>query len=52
MPRDKRIRTAFEIADDGIQAILGYFHYVAACQRIANPVIVIDYLPRAAVKSS
>ncbi len=46
MPRDRKIRVAFEVADDGMQSVLGYFHYVTACKHIANQNIVIDYLPK------
>lgn len=46
MPRDQVIKRAFEIADDGMQGAVGYFHYVQAACRVANPSIVADYLPR------
>lgn len=46
MPRDKIIRQIFEAADDGMQSVIGYFEYVAACQHISNPNIIIDYLPQ------
>jgi hypothetical protein len=52
MPRDKKIKQAFEIADDGIHGAIGYFFYVAACQRIANPAIVADYLPKRVLQGS
>ena len=45
MPRDHKIKRAFEIADDGMQGVLGYYHYVLACEHVANKNIVIDYLP-------
>ena len=31
MPGDKEIKRAFEIADDGMQGVIGYFHYVKTC---------------------
>jgi len=43
MPRDPIIRQAFEIADDGMQAVIGYYFYVAACQYLAKPQAVWDY---------
>jgi len=45
MPRDKEIKRAFEIADDGMQGIIGYFHYVKACKNVAEKSKIIEKLP-------
>jgi hypothetical protein len=49
MPRDPRIKRIFEVADDGMQGIVGYFHYVSAAQHIASDQIILEYLPKVAV---
>jgi hypothetical protein len=45
MPRDAEILRAFEIADDGMQGVIGYFHYQIACQEIADKEAVKGKLP-------
>ena len=35
MPRDKVIKRSFEIADDGMQGVIGYFFYGLACKKLA-----------------
>jgi hypothetical protein len=45
MPRDGEILRTFEIADDGMQGTIGYFHYMAACQDIADKEVVRSKLP-------
>ena len=45
MPRDKEIRISFEIADDGIQGVLGYFFYVIACRNSASAEKILSNLP-------
>lgn len=45
MPRDRFIRHAFEIADDGIQGVFGYYMYGIACRRSANETNLIAALP-------
>jgi len=49
MPRDQILKKNFEVADDGMQGVVGYFYYVAASQHIANDKIIMDYLPKVAV---
>lgn len=49
MPRDQILKKTFEVADDGMQGVVGYFYYVAASQHIANDQIITDYLPKVAV---
>lgn len=46
MPRDQILKKAFEIADDGIQSVIGYYHYVIASQYLAKEQVIIDYLPK------
>lgn len=46
MSRDQALKRVFEVADDGMQAVVGYFHFVAACKHVANSQIVMDYLPK------
>lgn len=46
MPRDKNIRKSFEIADDGLQGTIGYFFYVIACKKSANPNKLTEALPK------
>jgi len=46
MPRDKEIRRSFEIADDGMQGIVGYFYYVVACKDSATPKDISTRIPR------
>lgn len=41
-----KIKKAFEIADDEMQGIIGYFHYVKACQNLAPQDKIIPKLPR------
>lgn len=45
MPRDEEIKRAFEIADDGMQGVIGYFHYVKACQSLAEQSEIVKELP-------
>ena len=45
MSIDNGIKKSFEIADDGMQGIVGYFHYVKACQNIAEQSEIIKKLP-------
>lgn len=49
MPEDQILKEAFEIADDGMQAAVGYFYYVVACQHLAKEEIIIDYLQQISV---
>lgn len=46
MPRDKKIKEIFEIADDGMQGVMGYFFYVLANNKSSNPTILSDHLPQ------
>ena len=45
MPRDTEILRTFEIADDGMQGVIGYFYYLTACQEIADKEVVKGKLP-------
>lgn len=45
MPRDKGIKKSFEIADDGMQGVIGYFFYVIACQKSAESSEISKLLP-------
>ena len=45
MARDTEILRTFEIADDGMQGTIGYFHYMTACQNIADKEVVKSRLP-------
>jgi len=45
MPRDQKIKKHFEIADDGMQGVIGYFHYVFACQKAASTDDTVGGLP-------
>lgn len=45
MPRDREIKRAFEIADDGMQGVIGYFYYVKACQNLATQSEIVKRLP-------
>ncbi len=45
MPRDKKIKKIFEIADDGIQGVVGYFFYVLACKNAVNANSLLSKLP-------
>lgn len=45
MPRDKDIRKSFEITDDGMQGIIGYFFYVIACKESATSKDISIRLP-------
>jgi hypothetical protein len=49
MPRDQVLKKVFEVADDGMQGVVGYFFYVAICQHLAKEQIIIDYLPKVPV---
>ncbi len=49
MPRDQKLKRAFEVADDGMQGVIGYFYYVCAAQYIAKEQIIVDYLPHGGV---
>ncbi|MCP4050158.1 MAG: hypothetical protein GY730_05580 [bacterium] len=46
MPRDKKIRISFEVADDGMQAIIGYFFYVIACKSASKNKLIKENLPK------
>jgi len=50
MPRDVEIKRAFEIADDGMQGVIGYFHYVAGCQKLANQSEIVKELPSSSIR--
>lgn len=41
----KQIKRVFEIADDGIQGVVGYFHYVKVCQNNSRKKEIINSLP-------
>lgn len=45
MSRDREIKRAFEIADDGMQGVIGYFYYVKACQNLATQSEIVKRLP-------
>jgi hypothetical protein len=45
MPGDIHIERAFEVADDGMQGVVGYFYYVAACQKTASRSSITRNLP-------
>jgi hypothetical protein len=45
MPRDEETKRAFEIADDGMQGVIGYFLFVSACQDLATESEVIKSFP-------
>lgn len=45
MSYDSKIREYFEIADDGMQGVIGYYLYIEASQRISNKDEIIDQLP-------
>ena len=45
MSVQSNIKVAFEIADDGLQGVLGYYHYVRACQSVASKADVRKSLP-------
>jgi hypothetical protein len=47
MPRDLHIRRAFEVADDAMQAAIGYFMYGIACEQKAELQEVLSALPPA-----
>lgn len=47
---DVKIKTAFEIADDGMQGVIGYFYYVVACQKLAKQNEIIKELPNSAIQ--
>lgn len=47
MPKDTQIQRSFEIADDGMQGVIGYFHYVKACHSSASMTDIINKLPNA-----
>jgi len=49
MPRDKKIRKSFEIADDGLQGTIGYFFYVIACKGSAKSNEIAKRLPPEAI---
>lgn len=49
MPRDKKIRKSFEIADDGLQGTIGYFFYVIACKSSAKSNEISKRLPPDAI---
>ena len=46
MPRDQQIRQIFEIADDGMQGVLGYFFYGIACKQSAPENEILANLPQ------
>ena len=45
MPRDRKIKRTFEIADDGIQGVFGYFLYAFACQSSTTFDGIVSKLP-------
>jgi len=45
MSIDLKIKNAFEIADDGMQGVLGYFHYVVTCQNLSDRNEIQNNLP-------
>jgi len=45
MALDKDLKDAFEVADDGLQGILGYSHYVMTCYDSASKIEIIKRLP-------
>lgn len=49
MPRDKKIKKIFEIVDDGIQGVVGYFFYVLACKNAVNANSLLSKLPDKAI---
>lgn len=50
MPRDKVIKKAFEVADDGMQGVLGYFFYVLACKNSSPEEKVQALLPQESIQ--
>lgn len=50
MPRDKVIKKAFEIADDGMQGVIGYFYYGIACNKVSPNDQLIETLPKDAIQ--
>jgi len=46
MPRDNDIKKTFEIADDGMQGVIGYFFYVLACKNSADTNTILSNLPK------
>jgi hypothetical protein len=49
MPRDRIIKRAFEIADDGMQGVIGYFFYGLACNKVSPDDQLIMALPKDAI---
>jgi len=49
MPRDKIIKRTFEIADDGMQGVIGYFFYGLACKKVAPDDQLVVTLPKEAI---
>lgn len=45
MPRDSDIQNIFEIADDSLQGILGYYLYILAMQKSSNSRLIMNNLP-------
>jgi hypothetical protein len=50
MPRDRQIRVSFEIADDGMQGVLGYLFYVNACRAAAPEPTISSNLPQGQIQ--
>jgi hypothetical protein len=45
MSGDTQMETAFEVADDGMQGLIGYFYYVCACQKTSRRSSITRNLP-------
>ncbi len=50
MPRDNVVKTAFEVADDGMQGVLGYFFYVMAAKKAASDTEITRHLPNKSIQ--
>jgi len=50
MPRDQEIKRAFEIADDGVQGVIGYFLYGIACKKAACTNAILSHLPQKTIQ--
>lgn len=50
MPRDAEIKRAFEVADDSMQGVIGYFLYGIACKRAADKSGILEHLPKETIQ--
>ncbi len=46
MPRNQEIKRIFEIADDSMQGVVGYYLYIEACNKSSHKTDLIKYLPK------